>query len=130
MSLATSKTFENLKAATVHESRASRHCLFFAEKADLQGRGDVAAALRSVAQGEAGQARGHLELLEGIGAACAEDLKIALVEGTFEAADRYSGMARTARDEGYDEVADWFETLARAGRRRADRLQRALTAPN
>ena len=26
----------------------------------------------------------------------------------------YPGMARTAREEGFDEIADWFETLAKA----------------
>ncbi|GIS05499.1 MAG: hypothetical protein CM15mP109_02550 [Candidatus Dadabacteria bacterium] len=26
----------------------------------------------------------------------------------------YPGMAKTARDEGFDEIADWFETLAKA----------------
>ena len=25
----------------------------------------------------------------------------------------YPGMAKTARDEGFDEIADWFETLAK-----------------
>jgi rubrerythrin len=35
-------------------------------------------------------------------------------------------MARQARDEGFDEIADWFETLAKAERSHANRFQKAL----
>jgi len=38
----------------------------------------------------------------------------------------YPGMARTAREEGFDEIADWFETLAKAEKSHAGRFQRAL----
>jgi rubrerythrin len=38
----------------------------------------------------------------------------------------YPGMAKTARDEGFDEVADWFETLAKAERSHANRFTKAL----
>jgi rubrerythrin len=40
----------------------------------------------------------------------------------------YPGMARTASDEGFDEIADWFETLAKAEKSHAGRFQRALEA--
>jgi len=39
----------------------------------------------------------------------------------------YPGMAKTARTEGHDEVADWFETLAKAERSHANRYAKALT---
>jgi rubrerythrin len=35
-------------------------------------------------------------------------------------------MAKTAREEGFDEIADWFETLAKAERSHANRYQKAL----
>ena len=35
----------------------------------------------------------------------------------------YPGMARTAREEGFDDVAEWFETLAMAERSHAGRFQ-------
>jgi rubrerythrin len=38
----------------------------------------------------------------------------------------YPGMAKTARDEGFDEIADWFETLAKAERSHANRFTKAL----
>jgi len=40
----------------------------------------------------------------------------------------YPGMAKTARDEGHDEIADWFETLAKAERSHANRFTKALAA--
>ncbi len=46
-----------------------------------------------------------------------------------QASDRFAGMTRKAHEEGFDEIADWFETLAKAGRSRALRLRRALGIP-
>ena len=45
---------------------------------------------------------------------------------TNEYTDMYPGMAKTARDEDHDEIADWFETLAKAERSHANRFQKAL----
>ena len=47
---------------------------------------------------------------------------------THEYTDMYPGMAKTARDEGFDEIADWFETLAKAERSHANRYKKALDA--
>ena len=38
----------------------------------------------------------------------------------------YPGMAKQAREEGFDEIADWFETLAKAERSHANRFTKAL----
>ena len=40
----------------------------------------------------------------------------------------YPGMAKTAREEGYDEIADWFETLAKAERSHANKFTKTLDA--
>ena len=56
----------------------------------------------------------------------ASNLKTAIAGKTHEYTDMYPGMAKTARDEGFDEVADWFETLAKAERSHANRYQKAL----
>jgi len=112
MSLKGSKTEDNLKAAFAGESQANRRYLYFAAKADLEGYNDVSAVFRSTAEGETGHAHGHLEYLE----ECE----------THEYTDMYPGMAKTAREESFDEVADWFETLAKAERSHANRFQKAL----
>jgi len=129
-----SQTLENLKAAFAGESQANRRYLYFAQKADVEGYADVAAVFRSTAEGETGHAHGHLEFLEEVGDPVTEtpigstedNLKSAIVGETHEYTDMYPGMARTARDEGFEEIADWFETLARAEKSHAGRFERAL----
>ena len=118
--LKNSKTEENLKAAFAGESQANRRYLYFAQKADIEGYNDVAAVFRSTAEGETGHAHGHLEFLEETGdpatgepIATGDNLKAAIAGETHEYTDMYPGMAKTARDEGFDEIADWFETLAK-----------------
>ncbi len=129
-----SKTEENLKAAFAGESQANRRYLYFAQQADVEGYNDVAALFRSTAEGETGHAFGHLEYLEQVGDPATglpigntqDNLKAAVAGETYEYTDMYPGMAKTARDEGFDEIADWFETLAKAERSHANRYQKAL----
>ncbi|HSF48830.1 MAG TPA: rubrerythrin family protein, partial [Burkholderiales bacterium] len=134
MPLKGSKTQENLQYAFARESQANRRYLYFAAKADVEGQNDVAAVLRSIAEGETGHAHGHLEYLEACGDPIAglpigrsrDNLKCAIASETYEYSEMYPAMAKTAREEGFDEVADWFETLAKAERSHANRLQKQL----
>jgi rubrerythrin len=129
-----SKTEQHLKDAFAGESQANRRYLYFANKADVEGQNDVAALFRSTAEGETGHAHGHLEFLETVGDPATglpigptrANLKAAVAGETHEYTDMYPGMAKTARQEGFDEIADWFETLAKAERSHANRYQKAL----
>jgi rubrerythrin len=124
------KTEKNLKDAFAGESQANRRYLYFAAKADVEGFNDVAAVFRSTAEGETGHAHGHLEYLETVGdpatglpiGPTGSNLKAAIAGETHE----YTDMAKQARDEGFEEIADWFETLAKAERSHANRFQKAL----
>jgi rubrerythrin len=136
MDLKESKTAENLKDAFAGESQANRRYLYFAQKADIEGAPDVAAVFRSTAEGETGHAHGHLEYLEAVGDPATgekmgeteDNLKSAIAGETHEYTDMYPGMARTAREEGFEEIADWFETLAKAEKSHAGKFQRTLDA--
>lgn len=136
MNLKGSRTEQNLKDAFAVEAEANRRYLYFANKADIEGQSDVAALFRSTAEGETGHAHGHMEFLEAVGdpttglpiGSTRDNLRAAIAGETHEYADMYPGMARTARDEGFDEIADWFETLAKAERSHANRYQKALDA--
>ena len=136
MKLKGSKTEENLKAAFAGESQANRRYLYFANKADIEGQNDVAALFRSTAEGETGHAHGHLEYLEQVGdpatglpiGSSHQNLTAAVAGETHEYTDMYPGMAKSARDEGFEEIADWFQTLAKAERSHANRFQKALDA--
>ena len=134
MNLKGSKTEDNLKAAFAGESQANRRYLYFAAKADVEGQNDVAAVFRSTAEGETGHAHGHLEYLEQVGdpatglpiGSSRQNLTAAVAGETHEYTDMYPGMAKSARDEGFEEIADWFQTLAKAERSHANRFQKAL----
>jgi len=135
-SLKGSETEQNLKDAFAGESQANRRFLSCARKADVEGCHDPAAVFRSTAEGKTGHAHGHLGYLEAArGPATGKPngptgdiLKAAIARETHEYTDMYPGMARVARREGFDETADWFETLARAGKSHVGRLQKALDA--
>ncbi len=134
MALKGSKTEQNLKDAFAGESQANRRYLYFAAKADVEGYNDTATVFRSTAEGETGHAHGHLEYLEECGdpatgmpfGATSANLATAIAGETHEYTDMYPGMAKSAREEGHDEIADWFETLAKAERSHANRFQKAL----
>ena len=135
MDLKDSETLQNLKDAFAGESQANRRYLYFAAKADVEGENDVAAVFRSTAEGETGHAHGHLEYMEAVGDPAtglpmgntADNLRASVAGETHEYTDMYPGMAKTARDEGFDEIADWFETLAKAERSHANRFQKLWT---
>ncbi len=134
MQLKGSKTHDNLKYAFAGESQANRRYLYFAAKADVEGYSDVSAVFRSTAEGETGHAHGHLEYMEACGdpatdlpiGTTSDNLKAAIAGETHEYTDMYPGMSKTARGEGFGEIADWFETLAKAERSHANRFQKAL----
>lgn len=127
-------TEQNLKDAFAGESQANRRYLYFASKADVEGHNDVAAVFRSTAEGETGHAHGHLEYLEETGDPATglpigetkQNLEASVAGETHEYSDMYPGMAKTAREEGFNEIADWFETLAKAERSHANRFSKAL----
>ena len=128
------KTHENLKDAFAGESQANRRYLYFAKTADVEGHPDIAGLFRDTAEGETGHAHGHLEYLEASGDPATglpigdtiANLKASIAGETHEYTDMYPGMAKTAREEGFDEIADWFETLAKAEKSHAGRFQKAL----
>jgi rubrerythrin len=129
-----SETHKNLLAAFADESQANRRYLWFAEQADVEGYPDIAAVFRSVAELDTGHAHGLLEYLAEVGDPAtgqpigdAEDnLKSAIASEMVEASTTYPAYAATARAEGFDEVAEWFETLAKAENRNVDRLREGL----
>ena len=138
MSLEGTQTHENLKAAFAGESQANRRYLYFATVADVEGYPDIAGNFRDTAEGETGHAHGHLDYMQSTGdpatglpiGETAENLAAAVAGETHEYTEMYPGMAKTAREEGFEEVADWFETLAKAEKAHAGRFQALLDSIN
>jgi rubrerythrin len=134
MDLKGSKTHDNLKSAFAGESQANRRYLYFARQADIEGYPDAAGVFKNTADGETGHAFGHLEFMEEAGDPATdmpigetrENLAAAVAGETYEYTEMYPGFAKSARAEGFEEIADWFETLARAEKSHAGKFQETL----
>jgi rubrerythrin len=129
-----SKTHHNLKEAFAGESQANRRYLYFARQADIEGHPDIGGLFRDTAEAETGHAHGHLDFLKPAGDPATgkpigdtkKNLEAAAAGETYEYTQMYPGMAKTAREEGFVEIAEWFETLARAERSHAGRFQKGI----
>ena len=129
-----SKTQENLKHAFAGESMANRRYLYFARRADIEGYPDIGGLFRDTSEAETGHAFGHLDYLKEVGDPATnapigdtrKNLQSAIEGETYEFTEMYPGMAKQARTEGFDEIADWFETLARAEKSHAGRFTQGL----
>ena len=128
------KTHTNLRDAFAAESQANRRYLYFAKVADVEGHPDLAGLFRDTAEGETGHAHGHLDYLKRVGdpvtgepiGDSVKNLRAAIASETYEYTQMYPGFAKAAREEGFEEIAEWFETLARAERSHAGRFLKGL----
>ena len=133
-SLKGTKTEGNLKAAFAGESQANRRYLYFARVADIEGYPEIGGLFRDTSEAETGHAFGHLDFLKPVGdpatnvtfGSTRQNLQSAIEGETYDYTQMYPGMARTARDEGFPEIAEWFETLAKAERSHAGRFTKGL----
>jgi rubrerythrin len=135
-SLEGTRSFENLKEAFAAEAQANRRYLYFARVADIEGYPDMGGLFRDTAEAETGHAFGHLDFLKEVGDPVTGvpfgrtelNLRSAIEGETYEYTQMYPGMAKTARDEGFQELAEWFETLAKAEKSHAGRFTRGHQA--
>src|ERR1700676_3592441 len=115
------KTHQNLKDAFAGESQANRRYLYFAKIADVEGFPEIAGNFKETADGETGHAHGHLDYLKQVGDPATglpignteKNLKASIAGETHEYESMYPGMAKSAREEGFEDIAEWFETLAK-----------------
>jgi rubrerythrin len=127
-------THDNLKTAFAGESQANRRYLYFARRADIEGYPDVGGLFRDTSEAETGHAFGHLDFLKEAGdpvtgvpiGSTEQNLKSAIEGETYEFTEMYPGFAKSARSEGFDEIAEWFETLAKAEKSHAGRFTKGL----
>ena len=135
-SLKDTKSHANLKEAFAGESQANRRYLYFARVADIEGYPDICGLFRDTAEAETGHAFGHLDFLKEVGDPVTSvpfgrtelNLKSAIEGETYEYTQMYPGMAKTARAEGFPELAEWFETLAKAEKSHAGRFTKGHQA--
>ena len=133
-SLKGTKSYDNLKHAFEAESQANRRNLYFARRADIEGYPDIGGLFRDTSEAETGHAFGLLDFLKEVGDPVTDvpignteaNLKSAIESETYEYTQMYPEMAKTAREEGFAELADWFETLAKAEGSHANRFRKGL----
>lgn len=133
-SLKDSKTHENLRTSFANEAQANRRYIYFARQADVEGYPEIAGLFRDTAEGETGHAHGDLDFLKALGDPAtglpigdtAHNLESALAGETGEFTDGYPGMAKVASEEGFPEIAEWFERLAKAEKNHAARFAQGL----
>ncbi len=133
-SLKGTKSLENLKVAFAGESQANRRYLYFARRADIEGYPDIGGLFRDTSEAETGHAFGHLDFLKEVGdpvtgvpiGTTEQNLRSAIEGETYEYTQMYPGFAKVAREEGFQELAEWFETLAKAEKSHAGRFAKGL----
>ena len=123
-----SRTEAVLRQAFATATLAGRRYIAIAEQADAEGKHGVAALFRTIARSRASQAEALLDQLEPCDASnrTAYNVRLAIMDKVHVCAEAYPGMARTAREEGFHEIAGWFELCAKAGRSHAGRFRRTL----
>jgi rubrerythrin len=127
-------TYENLKDAFAVESHTNRRYLWFAQKADIEGLPEIASLFKNIADGATGHAHGHLEYIAEVGDPITglpigdseQNLKASIAGETYKHTHMYPDFAKTAREEGFSEIADWFEILAHAEKSNANQFSNGL----
>ena len=122
------RTEENLKKAFAGESEARNKYTYFASKAKKDGYEQIAAIFLETAENEKEHAKMWYKELNGGAVADTETNLEAAAEGeNFEWTDMYKGFAETAREEGFDELAEKFEAVAKIEKAHEERYRKLLS---
>lgn len=108
-----SKTEANLMTAFAGESQARNKYTYYASKAKKDGYVQIANLFEETANNEKEHAKMWFKLLHGGIGDTLENLKDAAAGENYEWTDMYAGFAKTAREEGFDNIADLFEGVAK-----------------
>ena len=119
------KTEKNLEAAFAGESMARNKYTYFASKAKKEGYEQIAALFQITADNEKEHAKLWFKELNGIGDT-SENLAAAAAGENYEWTDMYEGFAKTAEEEGFDELAAKFRMVAAIEKRHEERYRALL----
>jgi acyl-CoA hydrolase len=107
-----SKTEEKIKEAFARELRAQAYYKYFAEIAAEAGEEQIADMFSETANNEAEHARHEFDFLNGHGDV-KNSLEIAIEREHEEATKLYPEAAKVAEEEGFSEVADFFNRMGK-----------------
>ena len=121
-----SKTEQNLMTAFAGESQAHTKYLYYASKAKQDGYVQIGALFEETAKNEKEHAKIWFKLLHGGMPATTENLKDAAAGENYEWTDMYAGFAKTAREEGFDDIAALFDGVAAIEKEHEERYKKLL----
>ena len=122
MELKGSKTWTNLETAFAGESQARVKYEYYSSQAKKDGYEQIAAIFAETSANEKEHAKLWYKHLHGgkVGPTT-ENLKLAAEGENYEWTDMYAGFAKTAREEGFDHIADLFEGVAKIEKEHEER---------
>lgn len=127
MDLKGSKTEANLQTAFAGESQARNKYTYFASKAKKEGFEQIAAIFLETAENEKEHAKMWYKLLNGGEInSTAENLKDAAAGENYEWTNMYAEFAKTAREEGFEDIAKKFEGVAKVEKEHEERYKKLL----
>jgi len=121
-----SKTEQNLLAAFAGESQARNKYTYFASKAKKDGYVQISKLFEETANNEKEHAKIWFKLLNGIGST-EDNLKAAAGGENYEWTEMYPEFAKTAKEEGFDEIAELFTKVAAIEKAHEERYKKLLT---
>lgn len=121
-----SKTEQNLMTAFAGESQAHTKYLYYASKAKKDGYVQIGALFEETAKNEKEHAKIWFKLLHGGMPATTENLKDAAEGENYEWTDMYANFAKTAREEGFDDIAALFDGVAAIEKEHEERYKKLL----
>ena len=116
-----SKTEANLLAAFSGESQARNKYTYFASRAKKDGYEQIAAFFTETSGNEKEHAKLWYKHMAGGKVGPLSNLKDAAAGENYEWTDMYAGFAKTAREEGFDHIADLFEGVAKIEKEHEER---------
>lgn len=127
MELKGSSTEENLRTAFAGESQAHTMYLYYASKASKDGYVQIGKMFEETARNEKEHAKIWFKLLHDGGVPSTEEnLADAAAGENYEWTDMYAGFAKTAREEGFDEIAFLFEKVGAIEKTHEERYRKLL----
>ena len=119
------QTEKNLEAAFAGESQARNKYTYFASRAKKDGFEQIAAIFQQTADNEKEHAKMWFKELSGIGST-AENLAAAADGENYEWTDMYAGFAKTAKEEGFEDIAFLFEKVGAIEKAHEERYRKLL----
>lgn len=123
------KTFDNLLEAFAGESQARNKYTYFASKAKKDGYVQISKIFEETAANEKEHAKIWYKILEGVGST-PENLERAADGEAYEWQEMYPSFAKTAREEGFTQIAELFEKVAEIEKEHEQRYRQLLKNVN